>query len=54
MNNSDLIKIRKAEAKDSAKIFWLIKELSIYEKLEQYVTANEENIKKFSTLGQIF
>ena len=45
MNNSDLIKIRKAEAKDSAKIFWLIKELSIYEKLEQYVTANEENIK---------
>ena len=45
MNNSDLIKIRKAEAKDSAKIFWLIKELSIYEKLEQYVTANEENLK---------
>ena len=45
MNQQKQIIIRKAEEKDSAKILWLIKELSIYEKLEQYVTADEEKIK---------
>ena len=45
MNNSDIVKIRKAEEKDSAKILWLIKELSVYEKLEQYVTADEKKIE---------
>jgi GNAT superfamily N-acetyltransferase len=36
--------IRKAEKNDSANILWLIKELSVYEKLEKYVTADEEKI----------
>ena len=45
MNNKDIIKIRKAEVKDSANILSLIKELSVYEKLEKYVTADEEKIR---------
>ncbi len=45
MNNSDIIKIREAEVKDSANILKLIKELSVYEKLEQFVNADEEKIR---------
>ncbi len=46
MNELSIIKIRKAEEKDSVNILKLIKELSVYEKLEQYVTADEEKIRE--------
>jgi GNAT superfamily N-acetyltransferase len=44
MTKQQNIIIRKAEEKDSANILRLINELSVYEKLETYVTANEEKI----------
>ncbi len=44
MNNS--IKIRKAEVKDSVNILGLIRKLARYEKLEQFVTADDEKIKQ--------
>ena len=38
--------IRHAEEKDSALILWFIKELSVYEKLENEVVATEEMIRQ--------
>jgi len=44
--NSEKIKIRSAEIKDSKIILQLIKELSVYEKLSHTVINSEESIKE--------
>lgn len=43
---NEKIKIREAKAEDITEVFNLIKELSVYEKLEYAVTATEELLKE--------